>query len=73
MTLGGFYYIPLEVQKKVFDKMGRQDYIKPPKSGTNPRGLRIHKRSTVESSQWVAVPRTIEIKWQKTKIEFQSL
>ncbi len=36
---GGFYYIPLEVQKRIFDEMGRQNYIKLPKPGTNPRSV----------------------------------
>jgi len=31
--LGGFYYIPSEAQKRLFDKIGRQDYIKLPKVG----------------------------------------
>jgi hypothetical protein len=31
---GGFYYIPLAVQKHLFDKIGRESYIKLP----NPRG-----------------------------------
>ncbi|MGC9001146.1 ThaI family type II restriction endonuclease [Caldisericum sp.] len=36
---GGFYYIPLEAQKRLFGKIGRQNYIKIPKAGTNPRGV----------------------------------
>ncbi|WP_258189793.1 ThaI family type II restriction endonuclease [Candidatus Hakubella thermalkaliphila] len=27
--VGGFYSIPLEVQKRLFDKIGRQNYINP--------------------------------------------
>lgn len=30
-NIGGFYYIPLEAQKRVFDKVGRENYIKLPK------------------------------------------
>ena len=30
---GGFFYIPVEIQKKLFDKMGRDNYIKLPKAG----------------------------------------
>lgn len=36
--IGGFYYIPLKVQKRLFDRVGREGYIKLPKLGTNPRG-----------------------------------
>ncbi|MDY6820388.1 MAG: ThaI family type II restriction endonuclease [Deferribacterota bacterium] len=66
---GGFYYIPLATQKRLFDKIGRENYIKLPKSGTNPRGVEITKEalsSLVEDS----MSRRIVINWQKTKIEF---
>jgi len=39
--VGGFYYIPLEVQKRLFDKIGRENYIKLQKPGTNPRVVEI--------------------------------
>jgi len=42
---GAFYYLPLEVQKKVFEKIGREVYIKLPKPGTNPRGVEITKEA----------------------------
>lgn len=66
---GGFYYIPLEVQKSLFDKIGRQNYIKLPKPGTNPRGVEITKKalsSLVEDSE----TRSIVIDWQRTSIDF---
>jgi hypothetical protein len=66
---GGFYYIPLVAQKRLFDKIGREKYIKLPKPGTNPRGVEIAKEalsSLVEDSN----TRKIEINWQRTEIEF---
>uniref|UniRef100_A0A7V6CE30 Type II restriction endonuclease subunit R n=1 Tax=Thermodesulfobacterium geofontis TaxID=1295609 RepID=A0A7V6CE30_9BACT len=66
---GGFYYIPLNVQKRLFDKIGREKYIKLPKLGTNPRGVEITKEALsnlVKDSDC----RKIEINWQRTKIEF---
>ena len=42
---GGFYYLPLEVQEKVFREIGRGKYIKLPKPGTNPRGVEITKEA----------------------------
>ncbi len=66
---GGFYYIPLATQKQLFDKIGREKYIKLPKSGTNPRGVEIAKEALsnlVENS----MSRRILINWQKIKIEF---
>lgn len=66
---GGFYYIPLEIQRKLFDKIGRENYIKLPKAGTNPRGVEITKEaltSLVENSE----SRGIRINWQRTGINF---
>lgn len=42
-NIGGVYYIPLEAQERLFDKLGREKYIKLPKPGTNPRGVEISK------------------------------
>jgi hypothetical protein len=67
--VGGFYYIPLEAQKRLFDRISRQNYIKLPKAGTNPRGVEITKEalsSLVEDSE----SKSIEINWQRTKIDF---
>lgn len=67
--LGGFYYIPLEVQKKLFDKIGKRNYIKLPKPGTNPRGVEITKEalSALANDKETKV---IEINWQRTKMNF---
>ncbi len=69
--IGGFYYIPIGAQKKIFDKIGRKKYIKLPKAGTNPRGVEITKEALIsiienEESQ------CIKINWQKRDIEFNS-
>ena len=45
--IGGFYYIPLGVQKRLFNKIGRRNYIKLPKPGTNPRGVEITKEALI--------------------------
>lgn len=68
-NLGGFYYIPLETQKKLFKKVGRKKYIKLPKPGTNPRGVEITKealKNLVEDNN----SKNIKIDWQRTKIDF---
>lgn len=66
---GGFYYIPLEVQKKLFDRIGRGNYIKLPKPGTNPRGVEISKEALISLVRDNNT-RSIEINWQRTKVEF---
>ncbi len=66
---GGFYYIPLQAQKQLFDKIGRLNYIKLPKPRTNPRGVEITKEalsSLVENKE----TRRIMINWRRVKIEF---
>lgn len=67
--IGGFYYIPFEAQKRLFDKVSIDEYIKLPKPGTNPRGVEITSgalSSLVEDE----MSRRIEIFWQRTKVDF---
>jgi hypothetical protein len=35
----------LNVQKRVFDRLGRQNYIKLSRPGTNPRGIEVTKEA----------------------------
>lgn len=68
-SVGGFYYIPLEVQEKIFDEIGRKKYIKLPKPGTNPRGVEITEEALskiVDSKE----TNFIKIPWQKTKVDY---
>jgi len=67
-SIGGFYYIPLEVQKKVFREFGRDKYIKLPKVGTNPRGAEITREALCKIIKSEGV-KVIEISWQKNKID----
>ena len=66
---GGLYYIPLEAQRRLFQELGREVYIKLPKAGTNPRGVEITKEAL---SQLVQDKETkmIEINWQKQEIDY---
>lgn len=69
-NIGGFYYIPIEAQRRVFDAIGKKNYIKLPKPGTNPRGVEISQEAL---SELVSAKDTkvIEINWQKTDIEYK--
>lgn len=67
--VGGFYYIPLEIQRNLFDKIGRERYIKLPKPGTNPRGVEISKEALLDLVKNEET-KYIEINWQRTEIEF---
>ena len=66
---GGFYYIPLETQKRLFDKIGKEKYIRLPKPGTNPRGVEITKEA-LEVLVKDGESKVIEIYWQKAKIDY---
>ena len=66
---GAFYYLPSEVQKRVFHGMGREGYIKLPKPGTNPRGVEITKEA-LEAIAMDKDSKAIDIYWQKTKVDY---
>jgi len=66
---GGFYYIPLNAQKRVFDKLGRKNYIRLPRPGTNPRGVEFTKEA-LSNLVGDSESRSILINWQRTKIDF---
>ena len=68
-SFGGLYYIPLSVQQEVFKSMGKERYLKLPKSGTNPRGVEFSKDAL---SKLMGHPNTksIQIYWLKPQIEF---
>jgi hypothetical protein len=66
---GGFYYIPLKAQQRLFKRIGREEYIKLPKPGTNPRGVEISKNALshlVEDEK----ARVIRITWRRSKIDY---
>ncbi len=43
---GGVFYFPLDVQLEVFNTIGRENYIKLPSPGTNPRGVEMFSIAT---------------------------
>ena len=66
---GGFYYIPQDVQKKILAELGRENYIKLPKAGTNPRGAELTKEALLKLLNDSGT-KSIQINWQKTKIDY---
>ncbi len=66
---GGLYYVPSGIQEEVFNRVGREKYIKLPKQGTNPRGVEISKDAlrTIIDSYGTKV---IKINWVKEPIEY---
>lgn len=68
---GGLYYIPLEVQDRVFKELGREGYIRLPKPGTNPRGVEYSKEALLRLLNDKET-RVIEIFWEKQPIKFNA-
>lgn len=68
---GGVYYIPKEAQIEVFNKIGKDSYLKLPKPGTNPRGVEmtsIALNKLLEHNKTLKIP----IHWDKEKVNFNA-
>ena len=63
------FFIPLNVQKDIFNSLGKEKYLKMPKAGTNPRGVEFSKESIQKILQH---PKTLKIKinWIKQDIPY---
>ncbi len=63
------FFIPLNVQKEIFNSLGKEKYLKMPKAGTNPRGVEFSKESIQKMLQH---PKTLKIKinWIKQDIPY---
>ena len=66
---GGLFYIPLKVQRKVYNILGKERYLKLPKKGTNPRGVEISKIG-LNNILFDNGTKCINIIWKRTEIEF---
>src|SRR3989344_7730653 len=64
-----FFFIPVEVQKELFRKLGKDKYLKMPKAGTNPRGVEFRKEAI---EMLLSNQKTLRIKvnWTKKDIEY---
>lgn len=67
--MGGFYCIPVEVQRKVFAQIGRERYIRLPKPGTNPRGVEISAEAFEQLLQDEQTS-SISLEWRRVKVDF---
>lgn len=59
----------MEAQQEFFDAVGRENYIKLPKPGTNPRGVEITKdalSSLIKDDR----SKALEIYWQRPIIDY---
>lgn len=61
---GHFHYFPVASQIKVFNDMQRENYIKLPKQGTNPRGVEITRKALEVLSKEKGISK-IDINWRR--------
>jgi hypothetical protein len=69
--IGRLYYFPKDVQREVLNLMGKENYIKLPSLGTNPRGVEI----TSKALQTLINHKNsynIEIEWEKEEVTFNA-
>ncbi len=67
---GGFYFIPVNVQNEVLKNIGKKNYIKLPKAGTNPRGVEM-TGNALKALINHSMTKQIEIDWKKENINFK--
>lgn len=67
---GGLYLFSKEAQIETINKLGKSEYVKLPKVGTNPRGVEI---SSLALNELFNHPETlvIPINWKKEMIDFK--
>ena len=66
---GGLYYFSQSIQEDTMRKIGKENYIKLPKVGTNPRGVEMTSyalQTLANHEQKLFIP----INWQKAKINY---
>ena len=66
---GGLFLIPVDVQKKVLNLIGKGEYLKLPKVGTNPRGVEISKYGITMLLQDIET-KCIEILWKRSEFNY---
>jgi hypothetical protein len=69
-AVGNFYYIPLEVQRRIFETIGRENYIKLPKPGTNPRGPEFGKEALLKLINHPGT-KSIKVEWHRSEIKYE--
>ena len=68
---GGLFYFPLNVQLEVFNDLGRENYIKLPSLGTNPRGVEMSSKALQKLLEHSGNYK-IKIDWKKEEIKFNA-
>lgn len=66
---GGVFLFSQEAQTEILEKMGRAEYIKLPKAGTNPRGVELSRKALNVLSKH---PQTLKfpVQWHRTRVDY---
>ena len=68
---GGLFYFPSNVQLEIFNSLGRENYIKLPSLGTNPRGVEMSAKALQKLLEQNNIYK-IKIDWKKEEIKFNA-
>jgi len=68
---GGLFYFPNNVQMEIFKLLGKENYIKLPSQGTNPRGVEISPIALKKLVEHKAIQKIV-IDWKKENIKFNA-
>ena len=63
-SVGGFFFIPLKVQKEVLQDLGKEKFMKVPSQGTNPRGVEISSHA-MHAMQQHSDTLCLSINWKR--------
>lgn len=64
LNQGGIYFIPKQAQSEILKTLGKDNYFKLPKQGTNPRGVEITSDALVILTQHPQAQK-IDITWKR--------
>ena len=68
---GRLFYFPKEVQEEVLSSLGKENYIKLPSLGTNPRGVEITSKG-LQALVNHKNSYSIEIEWKKEEVTYNA-
>lgn len=67
--MGKFLYIPISVQHDVLNSLGRENYFKLPKVGTNPRGVEFSKEALLKIITHKNT-KSVDVFWNRPKVDY---
>ena len=69
--IGNLYYFQMKAQIEILEKIGRECYIRLPKTGTNQRGVELTGNAINELIHH-RLTKKIEIEWKRETVSYNS-